>query len=118
MNAGSYVISPASSAPDLTWRRSVARITPSLIGISYCLPVRLSVTVSVSAIVAEFLRFQVVGVVGLRHGLAAGSVGPVGPSRQIRIPAAFAAERPPALVNGMPAAQDAQARLAHPTNHN
>src|SRR6266850_2045920 len=50
MNAGSYVISPKSSSPVLIWRRSIARIVPSLIGSSYFFPVRLSRTVSVSAI--------------------------------------------------------------------
>ena len=49
MNAGSYVISPKSSGSTLICWRSMARIVPSLIGISYCLPVRLSVIVSVSA---------------------------------------------------------------------
>jgi hypothetical protein len=29
MKAGSYVISPKSSAPVLIWRRSMARIVPS-----------------------------------------------------------------------------------------
>src|SRR5687768_15607251 len=48
MKAGSYVISPKSSGPVRTWRRSMARTAPSLIGISYDLPVRLSRTVSVS----------------------------------------------------------------------
>src|SRR5687768_10988756 len=48
MKAGSYVISPKSSGPVRTWRRSVARTAPSVIGISYDLPVRLSSTVSVS----------------------------------------------------------------------
>src|SRR5205085_2690336 len=48
MKAGSYVIRPKSSAPLLIWRRSIARIVPSLIGRSYVLPVRLSVIVRVS----------------------------------------------------------------------
>src|SRR5687768_5822735 len=49
-NAGSYVCNPVSSAPALICLRSVARIAPSLMGISYCLPVRLSVIVSVSIV--------------------------------------------------------------------
>ena len=51
MNAGSYVISPKSSAPVLIWRRSIARMVPSWIGSSYFFPVRLSVIVSVSAMI-------------------------------------------------------------------
>src|SRR5438034_685194 len=43
-NPGSYVASPASSSATLIWRRSTARIVPSWMGSSYCLPVRLSVT--------------------------------------------------------------------------
>src|ERR687891_1118451 len=103
---------PASSLPFLICLRSVARITPSLIGISYCLPVRLSVTVSVSAIVwRSLLRFRVVGAVGRGQRLAWRAIASVGPSRQIFVPAPLAAERPPAVVHRMPAAQDAQARL-------
>src|SRR5687767_11260993 len=118
---------PASSLPFLICLRSVARITPSLIGISYCLPVRLSVTVSVSAIVWRRLldsgfrvrlRFRVVGAVCLGQRLAGHAIASVGPSRQVLVPAPLAAERPPAGVHGVPAAQDAQARLAHPTNSN
>src|SRR2546427_11453096 len=45
---GSYVMSPASSADVLIWRRSMARTVPSWTGSSYCLPVRLSTTVRVS----------------------------------------------------------------------
>src|SRR5262252_1840014 len=41
---------PNSSELTLICRRSVARIVPSWIGTSYCLPVRLSVIVSVSGI--------------------------------------------------------------------
>src|SRR5687768_3165278 len=52
-NAGSYVLSPVSAAPALICLRSVARIAPSLIGTSYCLPVRLSVIVSVSIFARE-----------------------------------------------------------------
>src|SRR6266480_940086 len=47
-NPGSYVMSPTSSADVLICRRSTARIAPSWIGISYCLPVRLSTTARVS----------------------------------------------------------------------
>src|SRR5678815_3957227 len=42
VNAGSYVINPKSSGAVLIWRRSMARIAPFSIGISYVLPVRLS----------------------------------------------------------------------------
>src|SRR2546425_2923605 len=51
MKAGSYAINPKSSSETLIFRRSIARITPSSIGISYCLPVRLSVTVNVFALI-------------------------------------------------------------------
>ncbi len=53
MNAGSYVIIPNSSGTTLICRRSIARIVPSWMGISYCLPVRLSVIVSVSAMLSS-----------------------------------------------------------------
>src|SRR5688500_10817745 len=52
MKAGSYVVNPTSSFGVLFCLRSVALMTPSLIGTSYCLPVRLSVMVRVSAIAA------------------------------------------------------------------
>src|SRR5215207_1332734 len=52
MYAGSYVIRPKSSSSTLISRRAGARIVPSSIGISYVLPVRLSVTLSVSDAVA------------------------------------------------------------------
>src|SRR3984957_13138272 len=57
MKAGSYVINPKSSSSVLILRNSVARMVPSSIGISYCLPVRLSVTVRVSPDVATPLPF-------------------------------------------------------------
>src|SRR5437764_14490949 len=41
-------MSPESAADVLLSRSSTARIAPSLIGISYCLPVRLSTTARVS----------------------------------------------------------------------
>ena len=52
MNAGSYVMSPKSSSATRIARKSSARTVPSVIGISYVRPVRLSVTLSVSAPVA------------------------------------------------------------------
>jgi hypothetical protein len=69
--------------------------------------------VSVSAI--EDLRALVVGVVALVCGnrLASRAVPSLGPPREILIPAPFAAERLPAVVDRVPAAQDAQLRLAH-----
>ena len=54
--AGSLDISPKSSGSTLICRRSMARIVPSVIGISYCFPVRLSVIVSVSAMSVESAR--------------------------------------------------------------
>src|SRR6185436_5915168 len=44
-SAGSYVIMPKSSGCTLICRRSIARMVSCAIGISYCFPVRLSVTV-------------------------------------------------------------------------
>ena len=48
MKAGSYVIRPKSSSDTRIARKSSARTVPSVIGISYVRPVRLSVTLSVS----------------------------------------------------------------------
>ena len=56
MNAGSYVARPWSSSATLIFFRSLARMVPSVIGTSYCFPVRLSVIVSVSAIVFVVAR--------------------------------------------------------------
>src|SRR5688572_2899279 len=50
VKAGSYVIRPKSSSPVLIWRRSMARMVPCLTGISYVLPVRLSVMVRESLV--------------------------------------------------------------------
>src|SRR6187402_583765 len=47
--AGSYDMRPPSPSSAPIWRRSVARIVPSTIGMVYCRPVRSSVIVSVSA---------------------------------------------------------------------
>src|SRR5579883_2554155 len=49
MNAGSYDITPKSDGSVLIWRRSLARIVPLVIGNVYCFPVRLSMTVRLSA---------------------------------------------------------------------
>src|SRR5690349_8947112 len=88
--AGSYVSSPASSAVALICLRSVARIVPSLIGSSYCFPVRLSVIVSVSAIFVP---------IGLRiffwNGLGRHAVVTVDPLGKILELASLAAERLP-----------------------
>src|SRR5687767_2015481 len=95
---------PNSSEVTLICRRSAARMVPSWIGISYCLPVRLSVIVSVSAIESRrcFLvvvlvrgRF-VVGIVG--HTIVLGE-----PPPEVRHPAAFAAEWPPWSLGRQPA---------------
>ena len=71
MNAGSYVIIPNSSGVTLIWRRSVALIVPSWIGTSYCLPVRLSVIVSVSAIEISQVRASSASSVPARFVVAA-----------------------------------------------
>src|SRR3954453_15559357 len=52
VNAGSYVMRPKSSSSTFIWRKSIARAGPSVMSISYVLPVRLSVTDSVSLAVA------------------------------------------------------------------
>jgi hypothetical protein len=56
--------------------------------------------------------------VAIGDGLTADSISSIRPAGKVVVAAALAAERPPALVHGMLPAQDAQARLAHPTNHN
>ena len=71
MYAGSYVISPKSSSDTLISRRAGARIVPSSIGISYVLPVRLSVTVSVSDAVATPPPFAVCSWVPMLPTMAA-----------------------------------------------
>src|SRR4249920_3887188 len=81
----------------------MARIAPSWIGTSYCLPVRLSVIVSVSAITAEILRRRLVVLFFVHGGGYAGRpLGPVGdavialqPAAEVGHLAALAAERPP-----------------------
>src|SRR3954453_16218099 len=50
MKAGSYVMRPKSSASTRTARKSSALTGPSTVGTSYVLPVRLSVTLSVSSL--------------------------------------------------------------------
>src|SRR5947208_2377731 len=124
-------MSPASSGPALICLRSLARIAPSLIGSSYCLPVRLSVMVSVSAIevaglvvtgaflsVVTLLLVAMVQilVVGRRYRLAWRAIAAVRPSRQVFVTASFAAEGTPPLIHGTRAAQDAQCGVAHPVN--
>src|SRR3954462_5711926 len=89
-NAGSYVIRPKSPAATLIFRRSMARMVPSVTGISYCCPVRLAVIVSVSAIGVGCLilipSVQRVGGHTIRF---------VGPAREVLHPAPLAAERAP-----------------------
>src|SRR4030095_14072562 len=92
-------------------------MVPSVIGSSYCLPVRLSVIVSVSAIARIGLfRFRV----GVGHRLRLGrrAVLAGGPSGQILVPATFAAEWPPPPIHGTITTPHAPLRLAHPSNHN
>ena len=122
MNAGSYVIMPNSSGVTLIWRRSVALMVPSWIGTSYCLPVRLSVIVSVSAIwkvpganvptVLTVRRCSGLGVVRSSSG-SVGSAGtlypPVSQRAEVRHLAALAAERTPRRVRRLPPAVDATA---------
>src|SRR2546425_7643837 len=127
MNAGSYVISPKSSGPVLICLRSMARIAPSLTGSSYVFPVRLSVTVSVSAIEVGdsrsflFVETLLVAIlilifVGRGYPFAGDAVASIGPSRQVFVAASLAAERTPRRVYRALAAQDAQPGVAHPAN--
>src|SRR6476660_5019436 len=98
-------MSPVSSCPALICFRSVARIAPSLMGTSYCLPVRLSVMVSVSAITKGAFSSRIVvgavtGFVGVfirrgRQRLRRHAIVAVYPLRQILQLAALAAERLP-----------------------
>src|SRR5215813_3016771 len=80
---------PNSSGTTLIWRRSVALIVPSWTGTSYCLPVRLSVIVSVSGI-GRHVRHALVGSRLPGHAGAARQ-----PPPQVGHLAALAAERPP-----------------------
>src|SRR6266550_1306632 len=123
-------MSPKSSGDVLICLRSMARIAPSLIGSSYCLPVRLSTTVSVSFIApadvgaAAFLSvvtlfaivLVLVLVVGRRHRFVWHAIGSFRPSRQVFVAAPFAAEWTPLRVHGTCAADDAQRSVAHPVN--
>jgi hypothetical protein len=70
-------------------------MVPSVMGNSYCLPVRLSVIVSVSAIVF------VVAVAGIGRcrGWTFDAIRAVGPLRLIEYLAPLAAERPPTRLN-------------------
>src|SRR5262245_20314067 len=111
MNAGSYVIRPKSSAPFLIWRRSIARIVPSWMGSSYCLPVRLSTIVRVAAM-AIGLRVLLVAVGRL---VAGDPVAPVSPLAEVEQLAALAAERPPLRVHGTCPAQHAHRCVGHST---
>src|SRR5687768_13771839 len=97
-------------------------MTPSVTGTSYCLPVRLSVIVSVSAI-NRSVRELVVGIgagvrvaVRTRDRVAGDPVTSIRPSRQVFLAAALAAEGAPPLVAPLPAAQHAQRSFVHP-NH-
>jgi len=115
----------------LIWRRSIARTVPSLIGSSYVLPVRLSVTLNVSFVApvdveaAAFLSvvtlFAIVVIlvliVGHRCRLAGHAVAAIRPSRQVVVTASLAAEGTPPRVYRSGAAHDAQCGVAHPTNH-
>src|SRR5436190_6990461 len=92
---------PNSSAVTLIWRRSVALIVPSWMGTSYCLPVRLSVIVSVSGI-GSHVRPALVGGRLPGHVVAARQ-----PSSQVGQLATLAAERPPLRVRRFPSAVDA-----------
>src|SRR5438105_5231967 len=110
----------------------MARIEPSLIGSSYCLPVRLSTTVSVSFIVAAdveaaaFLSVVtlfamvliLVLIVGRRYRLTRHAIAPVGPLRQVFVAASFAAGWTPPPVHRSCAPPDAQLRFAQPVNDN
>src|SRR5690242_13717848 len=89
-------------------------MAPSVMGISYCFPVRLSVMVSVSAITASGVRVWVIIGIGIRYRIAGNPVAAIHPSGQVLVAAPFTAERPPARVHGTRPALDAQRDLAHP----
>src|SRR5262245_32719646 len=131
MNAGSYVTRPKSSGAVLICLRSMARIAPSLIGSSYCFPVRLSTTVRVSPVafdvVDEAAAFRsvvtlfamllvLILVVGRGYRFAWHLIAAVRPSRQVLVAASLAAERTPPLVHRTRAAEHAERRVAHPVN--
>src|SRR4051794_2797375 len=101
---------PKSSAPVLIWRRSIARIVPSLIGRTYCLPVRLSVTVRVSAmqrIGREGLRISGLFRIARRRLLVGYPVLFAQPAIEVGELAPLAAERPPGRLRPAPAAHHA-----------
>src|SRR5688572_14214997 len=87
---------PKSSSATLIFRRSVARMVPSVIGSSYCLPVRLSVIVKLSAtllLVRSGLRVR------LWRGLSRDSIVAGQPGSKIRELASLAAEGPPLWID-------------------
>src|SRR3954465_14205222 len=92
---------PNSSGVTLICRRSVALMVPSWIGTSYCLPVRLSVIVSVSGI-GRHVRRDLVG-----RRLPGHVVAPRQPPSQVRPLAPLAAEWPPRRVHRFIPAVDA-----------
>src|SRR5882762_290295 len=93
-NPGSYVASPASPSTTLIWRRSTARIVPSLIGSSYVLPVRLSVTDRVCFDTRIVLGNGSRKITGRRHRAANVILPPHGPShREARCPVPDALSR-------------------------
>ena len=57
-------------------------------------------------------------IIGRRHRLAWNGVPSVRPACQVLVAAPLAAEGTPPLLHGVLAAQDAQSRVAHPTNSN
>jgi len=99
-------------------------MTPSLTGTLYCLPVRLSVIVSVSAI-SEFVRekyqsgFQLgtgVGLVVRRWcRVTSYAVVPFDPPCQVLVSAPLTTERPKTFIQGVSTAYDAQQRFPHPS---
>src|SRR5687767_1819605 len=117
-NAGSEVVSPVSSGPALICLRSVARIAHSLMGTSYCFPVRLSVIVSVSAMLESSVVSRQSSVVSrvafarlrvLRNRLGRHAVAAVDPPRKILEFAALAAEGNPGGHCGLAPAKHAYA---------
>ena len=63
------------------------------------------------SLVGVLIRAAIVG----RKRLASDPIAPVGPSRQILVAAALAAEGTPSLVLALSATQHAQSSLVHPT---
>jgi hypothetical protein len=82
------------------------------------LPTTLCTVKFVNTYIRQFKSVVIGIVVGIGCRLAGHAVAPLGPPRQIFVPAALAAERLPPFIHGMLPAQDAHPRVAHPIHSN